>query len=94
MTYFVNEVTGYVLSFGQMKMVVGNRELEKEEIVLYVIYIFKWNETVSVAGHGDDIPREYRVESVVVFVIMCSINYHISRVLSSQQVRLCFHPVE
>ena len=40
MTYFVNEVTGYVLSFGQMKMVVGNRELEKEEIVLYVIYIF------------------------------------------------------
>ena len=77
-----------------MKMVVGDRELEKEKIVLLVMHTLRSNEPVSVAGHGHDVPREDRVESVVVFVIMCSISYHISRALSSRRVRLCFHPVE
>ena len=74
-----------------MKMVVGDRELEKEKIVLLVMHTLRSNEPVSVAGPGNDVPR---VESVVVFVVMCSISYHILRALSSRRVRLCFHPVE
>lgn len=77
-----------------MKMVVGDRELEKEKIVLLVMHTLRSNEPVSVAGHGNDVPREDCVESVVVFVVMCSISYHILRALSSRRVRLCFHPVE
>ena len=54
-----------------MKMVVGDRELEKEKIVLLVMHTLRSNEPVSVAGHGNDVPREDCVESVVVFVVMC-----------------------